>query len=141
MSEAHKPTFSGVIPHLAVKGGTEAIAFYVKALGAELVQQMPTPDGRLMHAHLRLNGAPIFLHDDFDGAGGCRSPTEIGGASVTMHVALKAPAEVDALFERACAAGADVVMTPNDVFWGDRYARLRDPFGHVWSLGAPLSAG
>jgi PhnB protein len=138
--DAPKPIFSGIIPHLAVKGGESAIAFYQEAFGAELVHKMPKEDGRLLHAFLRVNGAPLFLHDDFsNGMGGVRPPSDIG-ASVTIHIALGAAADVDAVYERARNAGAEEIMAPTDAFWGDRYGKLRDPFGHVWSLGAPLSS-
>lgn len=114
-------------PHLCVKGGTEAIAFYEKAFGAECTFKAMAEDGvRIMHANLGLFGGDVL------------APSSQGGASVAININLPTPWDVDAAVARAQAAGADVFMPPSNVFWGARYGRLRDPFGHVWAFNAPL---
>ncbi len=99
---------------------------------------MPAEDGRrLLHASLALNGAVVMLCDDFPefNEGRSRAPSEQVAPPITIH--LEVP-DVDAALARAAEAGAVVVMPANDMFWGQRYAKLRDPFGHEWSLGGPL---
>jgi len=134
----------GVIPHLVVDGAVEALAFYKQALGAAEVIRMPAQDGkRLMHSEIIVNGARIFVMDDFPehratcGDGKFGTPKTLGGTSVTMH--LDVP-DCDAAVSRMAAAGATVVMPPWDAFWGARYAQVRDPFGHAWSFAHPLPA-
>lgn len=127
-----------VSPMLTVSDGTAAIDFYVKAFDAEELGRVPGPDGkRLFHAALRINGATVMLNDDFpemnDGKSG--TPEALGGSPVTIHLTV---ADVDRRFQQAIDAGATVVMPLDDMFWGDRYGELRDPFGHVWSMGQPL---
>lgn len=127
--------------HLCVKGGNDAIAFYEKAFGAQCNFKVMADDGlRVMHANLALFGSEILLHDEFPEFGGhVLAPGGHGSASVALNVNLPAPADVDAALARAEAAGAEVFMPPSDVFWGARYGRLRDPFGHVWAFNAPLN--
>lgn len=132
----------GVIPHLVVVDATAAIAFYRQALGATEVVRVPAEDGkRLMHAELAVNGARIFLRDDFpehcDAHGGDRltAPKVLGGTAVTMHLEV---VNCDDAVARAAAAGATVTMPPFDAFWGARYAHVVDPFGHAWSFAHPL---
>lgn len=128
----------GVVPHLVVKGAVAAIDFYKKAFGAEEVFRMPGEDGkRLMHAELKINGLTVYLADDFpEYCGGKeRNPKALGGTPVTLHQYV---ADVDAAFNRAVAAGATAAMPPADMFWGDRYAQVNDPYGHNWSFGAPV---
>jgi PhnB protein len=126
-------------PHLCVKGGADAIAFYEKAFGAICSFKQAADDGlRLMHANLEMFGGEVMLHDEFPEYGGdVQGPTSVGGASVAINVNLKQASEVDAIVARAEKAGATVTMPPDDVFWGSRYARIRDPFGHVWAFNAP----
>jgi PhnB protein len=126
--------------HICVKDGLEVIAFYKKAFGAECPFHQLAEDGkRVMHANIELFGSEVMLHDEFPEFGGdVLSPPSRGGASVTINVNLPKPADVDAAVDRANSAGAEVVMTAQDVFWGARYGRVRDPFGHVWAFNAPL---
>ena len=129
----------GVIPHLVVENAAAALEFYKKGLGASEVMRMLAEDGkRLMHSELEVNGARVFVRDDFpDYAGGRRStPDALGGTAVTLH--LEVP-NCDAAVERAVAAGATVTMPPMDAFWGARYAQVADPFGHSWSFAHPLA--
>lgn len=120
-------------PHLVVGDGAAAIDFYVKAFGATEVGRVPGPDGKLMHAALTINGAPVYLNDDFpETCGGkAQTPKAFGGTPVTIH--LQVP-DVDAAYRRAIDAGATELMAPADMFWGDRYSQVEDPFGHHWSL-------
>ena len=126
-----------VIPHLVVDDAAAAIDFYVKAFGAEEIGRVPGPDGRLIHAAVKINGFTVMLNDDFPEMCGGKSmtPKSLGGTPVTIHLTVT---DVDAKFQRAVDAGATVVMPLEDQFWGDRYGVLADPFGHNWSLGQPV---
>jgi PhnB protein len=126
---------AGLTPHISVEGGKAAIDFYTRAFGAEVVSQMPAEDGeRLMHAHLRINGGSLMLHDHFpEYADGAAAPKPAG---VTLHLQVE---NADSAFQRALAAGASVVMPLADQFWGDRYGQVQDPFGHTWSIGALIT--
>jgi PhnB protein len=126
-----------VLPHLVVGDAPAAIEFYVRAFGAEELGRVPGPDGRLIHAAVRINGSTIMLNDDFPEMSGGKSmtPTSLGGTPVTIHLTVE---DVDAKFQRALDAGATVVTPLDDQFWGDRYGVVADPFGHQWSLGQPV---
>lgn len=128
--EANQPM---LVPHLVVDDAAAALDFYARAFGAEEMVRMPGPDGKLIHASMRINGAMVFLNDDFPefNDGKASTPSALGGSSVTIH--LHGP-DVDGRFRRALDAGATVVNPLEDQFWGDRYGVLRDPFGHQWSL-------
>ena len=126
-----------VIPHLVVDNAAAAIDFYVKAFGAEELGRVPGPDGRLIHAAVKINGSTVMLNDDFPEmcSGKSMTPKSLGGTPVTIHLTVT---DVDDKFQRAVDAGATVVMPVEDQFWGDRYGVLADPFGHNWSLGQPV---
>jgi PhnB protein len=117
-----------VVPYLRVKGAAKAIEFYTKALGAKERMRMPTPDGRVMHAELEVAGGVFFLSDEFPEMGGA---TGAPNGAVSVH--LNVP-DCDALYRQATAAGATVIMPPADMFWGDRFGKFKDPFGHEWSV-------
>jgi uncharacterized glyoxalase superfamily protein PhnB len=117
-----------VVPYLRVKGAAKAIDFYTKALGAKEHMRMPGPDERLMHAELEIAGGIIYLSDEFPEMGG---ETGAPNGAVTIH--LNVP-DCDALFAQAIAAGATATMPLQDMFWGDRFGKLKDPFGHEWSI-------
>lgn len=124
----------GLIPHLVCTPCADAIEFYKKAFGAEEVHRMPAPDGkRLMHAAVRIDGRFVFLADDFPEycGGKQQSPAALGGTPVTIH---RYVTDCDAAIDRAEKAGASVVMPAADMFWGDRYGLVKDPFGHAWSF-------
>ena len=132
-----------VTPHLVVKDANAAIDFYKKALGATETLRMPAQDGkRLMHAEIQLNGARVFLMDNFpehrgpgDHVDAVFPPDQMKGTSVTMHLEVE---NCDTAVKRARDAGATVTMEPWDSFWGARYARIIDPFGHSWSFAHAL---
>jgi PhnB protein len=127
-----------VSPMLTVSDGAAAIDFYVKAFDAEELGRVPGPDGKkLYHAALRINGSVVMLNDDFPEMtdGKSMTPTALGGSPVSIHLTVT---DVDAKFQKAVDAGATVVMPLEDAFWGDRYGELRDPFGHLWTMGQPV---
>ena len=126
-----------VSPHLVVDDAPAAIDFYIKAFGATEIGRVPRPDGKLIHAALQINGAMVMLNDDFPEMTGGKSmtPTSLDGTPVSIHLTVT---DVESQFQRAVDAGATVVVPLEDVFWGDRYGVIRDPFGHMWSLGQPM---
>lgn len=128
-----------LVPYLTVPSAKEAHAFYTRALGAEILGKVETPDGRVIHSCIRLpNGGAIYVADDFpEWAGKSFTPKSIGGSPVAIH--LEVP-DVDAAWKRALDAGAEVVHALEDTFWGARYGELRDPFGHRWSLSTQKRA-
>ena len=123
-----------VTPHLTVDPADAAIEFYKKAFGAELMTRIPGPGGKLMHAMLRIGDSPIMLVDEFRDWGGT-SPKTLKGSAVTIH--LQVP-DCDAVFQRAVDAGATVKIPMADMFWGDRYGIVEDPFGHFWSIATHI---
>jgi PhnB protein len=124
--------YHGVTPYLVVRGGEKAIEFYKKAFGAKERNRMPDPSGKLMHAEIQIGDSVVMLGDEFPERGS-RSPQTVGGASSSLMVYTK---DVDALFERAVAAGATVQAPLMDMFWGDRWGKVLDPFGHEWQLAS-----
>ncbi len=131
-TEAVPKGFRTVTPSIVVKGADKAIEFYKRAFGAEELMRMAGPDGRsVMHAELKIGDSIIFLSDEFPGMG-CRSPQSLGGATGALHLYV---ADADAAVKRAVSAGAQVAMPVADMFWGDRYGKVADPFGHEWGLG------
>lgn len=134
MAIAVEPALS---PHLVVDDAAAAIDFYVNAFDAVELGRVPGPDGRLIHAAVRINGFTVLLNDDFPETCGGKSmtPKSLGGTPVTIHLTVT---EVETKFQRALDAGATVVAPLEDQFWGDRYGVVADPFGHHWSLGQPV---
>jgi PhnB protein len=120
-----------VTPHLVCAGAAQAIEFYKKAFGATDEGRLPGPDGRIMHAQIRINGSVVMLVDEMPEMGAF-GPKALKGSPVTIHLYVD---DVDAVVERAVQAGARVTMPVADQFWGDRYGQLEDPFGHHWSVG------
>ena len=137
--ETKPPITAAVVPHLTVDDASAAIDFYKRAFGATEIARHATPDGKkLMHAAVLINGAPVMLNDDFPEYcnGKSRTPRAFGGSPAVIH--LNVP-DVDAAWQRAVKAGAEVVMPLADQFWGDRYGSLRDPHGHEWSMSSTKS--
>jgi PhnB protein len=120
--------FHSITPGLVCKDAARAIEFYKKAFGAKERMRMPTPDGKIGHAELQIGDSIFFLGDEFPQMGTV-APT--GPQSVSLFVYVE---DVDAVFKRAVAAGARVDMPVTDQFWGDRYGKLTDPFGHHWGI-------
>lgn len=124
------PGFRTVTPYLVCAGAAAAIEFYKKAFGATELMRVPTPEGRLMYAAVRIGDSTVMLNDEFPEMGSL-GPKARGGASVTIHLFVE---DADAAFARAVAAGATVLMPLADMFWGDRFGLVEDPFGHSWSI-------
>jgi len=121
-------------PFLTVRDAVKAIEFYKQAFGAEERGVAKGPDGKVMHAELKIGDSIIMLSDEFPEFGS-KSPEAIGGSPMGLHIYLDG---VDAAFDRAVKAGATVEMPVMDQFWGDRYGKLKDPFGHKWSIGTHI---
>jgi PhnB protein len=122
-------------PSLTVRDAARAIEFYKQAFGAEVRGGVAKgPDGKVMHAELQIGDSVIMLTDEFPEFGSL-SPQSSGGAGMSLHIYVDG---VDAAFDRAVKAGAQVEMPVSDQFWGDRYGKLKDPFGHKWSIATHI---
>ena len=119
-----------ITPHLVCDGAAEAIEFYKKAFDAVEGGRMQTPDGKIMHAEVRIGDSTVMLVDEFPDYGSV-GPKKLNGSAVTNHLYVP---DVDRVFAQAVAAGATVRMPLEDQFWGDRYGQVVDPFGHNWSI-------
>ena len=119
-----------VTPHLICAGAADAIEFYKKAFGAVDLGRLPGPKGRLMHAAIRIGDSTVMLVDEMP-EWGAFGPKSLKGSPVTIHLYVQ---DVDASVARAVAAGAKITMPLDDMFWGDRYCKVEDPFGHHWSI-------
>lgn len=122
--------FHTLTPHLVVRNATQALEFYKKALGAEVLHVAHMPDGKVMHAALRIGDSMLMLNDEMP-EHGALSPLAHNGTAVTIHIYTE---DADAAFNRAVSAGAQVRMPLMDQFWGDRYGIVTDPYGHQWSI-------
>jgi len=120
-----------VTPHLICAGAADAIEFYRKAFNAVEEGRLPGPNGRIMHAMIRIEGSAVMLVDEMP-EWGALGPKSLKGSPVTIHLYVK---DADAVVKRAVSLGAKVTMPVDDMFWGDRYGKLEDPFGHHWSIG------
>jgi PhnB protein len=137
MNAAVKPIPEGmhsVTPHLVCAGAADAIEFYKKAFGAIEGGRMPGPDGKLMHAQIKIGDSHVMLVDEFPDWGSV-GPKALGGTPVTLHLYVP---DADAVFQKAIDAGATVKMPIADMFWGDRYGVVTDPFGHSWSIATHI---
>jgi len=122
--------FPGPTPQIVVDDADRAIGFYRAAFAADELVRNLAPDGRVMHSELLMLGGRVFVIDDFD-EDPVGSPGRLGGSTVRLHVYV---GDVDEVYQRSLDAGAVSIMAPQDAFWGDRYAIVRDPFGHYWSI-------
>jgi PhnB protein len=120
-----------VTPHLVCAGAADAIEFYKKAFGAVELTRMPGAQGKLMHASIRIGDSAVMLVDESP-EWGMLGPKSLKGSPVTIHLYVD---DADAFVARAVKAGAKLTMPVDDMFWGDRYGKLEDPFGHHWSIG------
>lgn len=119
-----------VTPHLVVAGAAKAIDFYKKAFGATELMRLEGPDGMMWHACVEILGAPVMLVDEFPGMGSV-GPKAMKGTPVTIHLTVP---DADAFVAHAVKAGATLKMEVAEMFWGDRYGQIEDPFGHRWSV-------
>jgi uncharacterized glyoxalase superfamily protein PhnB len=120
-----------VTPHLICAGTDAAIEFYKKAFGAVELSRMPGPDGKIMHASIRIGDSVIMLNEE-NPEWGALGPKALKGSPITIHLYVQ---DADAVFAQAVKSGAKVTMPIDDMFWGDRYGKVEDPFGHQWSIG------
>jgi len=123
-----------VTPHLVCAGAADAIDFYKKAFHATEIVRLKAPDGKLIHGSVRIGDSVIMLAEEFPQCGGV-GPKTLKGTPVTVHLYVE---DVDATIENAVKAGAKLTMPPADMFWGDRYGRIEDPFGHQWSIATHI---
>lgn len=123
-----------VTPYLIIDNAREAIEYYRQLFGAEEIMRMEAPDGKIMHADLRIGDSRIFISDEFPG-GECKSPRSLGAATALVFLYVE---DVDRLVERARDAGARVTDKPEDTFWGDRYSQFTDPFGLCWAVSTHI---
>jgi PhnB protein len=124
-----------VTPHLTVRNAAAMIEFYKKAFGAVEKGRAPGPDGKsIMHAAIQIGDSIVFLNDEFPEMG-AQSPLTTKGTAVTIHLYVE---DADKQFQQALAAGAEVAMPLADQFWGDRYGIVKDPSGHLWSIGSHM---
>jgi PhnB protein len=119
-----------VTPHIVVRGAGEAADWYARALGAAIGSRIPVPDGRFMQIELRFGESVVMIADEFPELG-VVSPQTLGGTYGALTIATD---DVDTLWERALAAGAEVFAPLQDAFWGERHGQILDPFGHRWGL-------
>ncbi len=134
MADNNQSPTGGLTPHIQIgdNRAAEAIDFYVAAFGATEIHRQPADDGkRLMHGHVHINGASLMLHDEFPEYVDPAEADVAGGSGLTLHLLVD---NADAWFNRAVAAGATVAMPLENMFWGDRYGQVKDPFGYRWSI-------
>jgi uncharacterized glyoxalase superfamily protein PhnB len=125
--------FHTITPTLIVDGAAAAIEFYVRAFGAVELFRAASPDGeKIMHAMIQIGDSKVMLGDEFPDWG-CRGPRSVGGTPVSLHLYVE---DADAFYEAAVAAGVTATMPICDAFWGDRYAKVVDPFGHEWAIAS-----
>lgn len=124
----------GLCPHIAVKDGKAAIAFYKDAFGAKELFRLSEPSGKLGHAELEIAGGVLMIAEEYPEHGAVSAET-LGGSPVRLHLPVP---DCDAATERAKAAGAEVLREPTDEFYGERAANVRDPFGYVWMLSQTI---
>jgi PhnB protein len=134
------PELGAIVPHLVVRDAAEALEFYAEAFGAEVLFRSPSPSGEGEHIHVRAFGSLMQISTEERGFRERKmeghllaSPENLGGATCVFQVRVE---DVDAAFKRAVDAGAVPAMPPMDMFWGDRYGWVRDPYGHVWALNS-----
>jgi len=125
--------YHSISPALTCKDAARAIDFYKQAFGATEINRMPGPGGAIMHAELRIGDSVIFLSDEWPGMSAAPTPGALQSSSLFLYTD-----DVDAVFNRAVAAGAKVDMAVSDMFWGDRYGKVTDPFGHHWGVATHI---
>jgi PhnB protein len=133
-AKSHVPQgMQTMTPHITVRGAAKYIDFLKRAFKAVEISRSPAPDGKLMHAHVRIGDSNLMLNDDFPEFGGPKIAE--GHWPITFHVYVP---DVDAVFAQAVAAGCEAKMPVSDQFWGDRYGQLKDPFGFTWAVATHI---
>ena len=126
--------YHSVTPYLTVNDAARAIDFYKQAFSAKEVMRMDGPPGKIGHAELKIGDSRLMLADEMPGTS-CRSPQSLGGTTAGIFLYVE---DVDSVYKQAVSAGAKAEMPPSDMFWGDRFGKLMDPFGHSWSLATHI---
>lgn len=129
------PTHCEFVPYLSITHADKAVAFYSEVFGISPHLLLNMPDGRVMHCEFRIGTARFFLSEELPEHGGTPSPTALGGTTVATHLYVD---DCDSMVESMKTHGAEVLMEPTDMFWGERFARVRDPFGHEWGITTQL---
>ena len=124
------------VPYLSVTDANEAIAFYSRIFETTPYLRLDMPDGRVMHCEFRIGTTRLFLSDELPEHGGTPSPHKLGNTTVAIHIYVT---DCDKLTENMANHGAEILMPPADMFWGVRFARVRDPFGHEWGIATQLN--
>ncbi len=123
------------VPYLSIKDAAKAVAFYSRVFGVDPHLILNMPDGRVMHCEFRIGNARFFVSEELPEHGGTPSPVRLGGTTVAIHLYVD---DCDAMVKTLTGNGSDVLMAPADMFWGERFARIRDPFGHEWGISTQL---
>ncbi|QDV24089.1 VOC family protein [Aureliella helgolandensis] len=123
------------VPYLSATDAAKAVAFYSRVFSVEPHALLNMPDGRVMHCEFRIGNARFFVSEDLPEHGGAPSPTRLGGTTVAIHLYVD---DCDAMVKTMSDNGATILMPPADMFWGERFARIRDPFGHEWGIATQL---
>lgn len=130
----NRQTTTTLIPHLCCRNASEAVEFYQKALGAESHGVFKSSDGLVMHAALEMGGVMFYLTDEMP-EHGALSPLSLDSSPVSLYLRVH---DCDTVYARAVAAGCKVQMPLQDMFWGDRYGQVVDPYGHKWEIATPI---
>jgi PhnB protein len=126
--------YHALTPYLIVEDASKAIEFYKRAFGAKERGTMPAPDGRVAHAELEIGDSVLMISDPFEEAT-ITPPNKLGGTSGALFMYVE---DADAVIEQAAEAGATVTQPPEDMFWGDRFGKVTDPFGHEWQIATHI---
>ena len=126
--------YHSITPYLVIRKAADAIDFYKKAFDAVELYRMAGPDGGIAHAEIRIGDSPIMICDE-NPQMGAQSPQALGGSPANLFLYVE---DVDAAFRKAVGAGASATMPPEDMFWGDRYGKITDPYGHEWSMATHI---
>ena len=128
-------TVQAFVPYLSVLDAKAAVAFYARVFDVAPMLVLTMPDGRVMYAEFQVGGARLFVSEELLEHGGTPSPASLGGTTVAIHLYSD---DCDAMVDRMTEAGAQLLMAPTDTFWGERFARVRDPYGHEWGITTRL---
>ena len=123
------------VPYLSIQGARKAIEFYSRVFGVEPWLQLDMPDGRVMHCEFRIGKTRLFVSDELPEHGGTPSPNGVGATTVAIHAYVD---DCDKVVKAMEDLGATVILEPTDMFWGERFGRVRDPFGHEWGIATRL---
>ncbi|QDT07766.1 hypothetical protein K227x_61940 [Rubripirellula lacrimiformis] len=123
------------VPYLSIADASKAVGFYSRVFGVDPYLLLNMPDGRVMHCEFRIGNARFFISEELPEHGGTPSPTRQGCTTVAIHLYVD---DCDVMVQTMTDNGSTVLMAPEDVFWGERFARVRDPFGHEWGIATPL---